>query len=73
LKSILKRIESRYKVKLPKKVVMVDYGERDDLYMRFKHVQRPLGDQSDDSRVIFFYDDGKIVGLEILHLKYFID
>ena len=63
-------IESRYKIKLPKKV-MVDYGERDDLYIRFKHVQKPLGEPSDDSRVIFFYDDGKMVGLEILHLKYF--
>jgi len=39
--------------------------ERDDLYIRFKHVQKPLGEPSDDSRVIFFYDDGKIVGLEI--------
>lgn len=72
MKSILKIIESRYKVKLPKKVVMVDYGERDDLYIRFNHVQKPLGKPSDDSRVIFFYDDSKIVALEILHLKYFI-
>ncbi len=72
MKSILRRIESKYKVKLPTKVVMVDYGERDDLYIRFKHVQKPLGRQSDDSKVIFFYDNGKIVGLEILHLKYFI-
>ncbi len=72
MKSILKKIESRYKVRLPKKVVMVDYGERDDLYIRFKIVRKPIGEPSDDSRVIFFYDDGKIVGLEILHLKYFV-
>ncbi len=51
---------------------MVDYGERDDLYIRFKIVQKPVGEPSDDFRVVFFYDDGKIVGLEILHLKYFI-
>jgi hypothetical protein len=51
---------------------MVDYGERDDLYIRFKIVRKPVGEPSDDFRVIFFYDDGKVVGLEILHLKYFI-
>jgi hypothetical protein len=51
---------------------MVDYGERDDLYIRFKHAQNPLGRESDDSRVVFFYDDGRIVGLEILHLEYFL-
>lgn len=38
----------------------------------FKYVQKPLARESDDSRVIFFYDDGRIVGLEILHLKYFV-
>lgn len=59
-------------MKLPKKVVMVDYGERDDLYIRFKHVQKPLGQPSHDSRVIFYYDNAKIVAVEILHLKYFI-
>ncbi|MGH9923107.1 MAG: DUF2283 domain-containing protein [Nitrososphaerales archaeon] len=51
---------------------MVDYGERDDLYIRFKIVQKPVGEPSDDSRVVFLYDDDRIVGLEILHLKYFI-
>lgn len=42
---------------------MVDYGERDDLYIRFKHVQKPLGRESDDSRVVFFYDDGRNRGI----------
>jgi hypothetical protein len=73
LKGILKKIEKRYKVKLPKQVVMVDYGEIDDLYIRFKHVDKPIGEPSEDFKVIFFYTNGnKIVALEIRDVKDFI-
>lgn len=73
MKGILKKIEKRYKVKLPKRVIMVDYGESDDLYIRFKHVDKPIGEPSKDFKVIFFYTNGnRIVALEIRDVKEFI-
>lgn len=71
MKSILRKVERRYKVRFPKQVVMVDYGERDDLYIRFKNVDKPLGEPSEDFKVIFFYDRNKIVALEIRDVKDF--
>ena len=50
---------------------MVDYGERDDLYIRFKDVDKPIGEPSEDFKVIFFYDKNKIVALEIRDVKDF--
>jgi len=66
-------VESRYKVKLPRKVIAVDYAEEGDLYIRFKHVERPIGELSKDSNVIFFYSNGSgIVALEIRDVRSFI-
>jgi len=64
-------VERKYKVKLPKGVLAVDYGERNDLYIRFRHVEKPLGEPTEDGLLIFFYDnhgDGA-VGVEILDLS----
>jgi hypothetical protein len=55
-------------VRLPRTVLAVDYGERGDLYLRFKHVERPVGEPSKDGLVIFFHkgNDGQIVAIEIM-------
>ena len=58
-------------MKLPRSVVALDYGEKGDLYIRFKHVDKPLGEPSEDGLVIFFFEDrGKTpVAIEILDVK----
>lgn len=70
VKKILSRIEERYSIKLPRKVIALDYGKRGDLYIRFKHVEKPIGEPTKDGIAIFFYEDSKdIVALEILDVK----
>ncbi len=44
----------------------MDYGERGDLYIRFKHVEIPVGEPSEDGLVVFFYEDSEVVAVEIL-------
>lgn len=59
-------------MKLPTKVVAVDFGSKGDLYVRFKHASKPVGDATDDGLVIFFYEDGdSLVGLELLDIEPF--
>ncbi len=70
---MIKNVENKYKVKLPRKVIAVDFAEEGDLYITFRHVRIPVGEPSNDSMVIFFYADGKgIVGLEIRDVKTFL-
>lgn len=71
LRKVLSRIEQRYRVKLPRNVLAVDYGDRGDLYIRFKHVERPLGEPATDGLAIFFYEDHhrQAVAVEILDLN----
>jgi hypothetical protein len=71
LRKVLSRIEQRYRVKLPRSVLAVDYGDRGDLYIRFKHIEKPLGEPVDDGLAIFFYQDHhkQAVAVEILDLN----
>ena len=71
LREILSKVERKYKVKLPKGVLAVDYGERNDLYIRFRHVDQPVGEPTEDGLLIFFYDDHDdgMAGVEILDLN----
>ncbi|MCP8313493.1 MAG: hypothetical protein H3Z53_03860 [archaeon] len=69
IKKILSRIEERYHIKLPRRVIALDYGKRGDLYIRFKYVEKPVGEPTKDGLAILFYEDKDIVGVEILHLK----
>jgi len=48
LRKILSKVERKYKVKLPRGVLAVDYGERNDFYIRFKHVEKPVGETTED-------------------------
>ena len=54
-------------MKLPRKVVTVDYGsDVGDLFVRFKHVEHSEGEPTEDGRVIVYYDKrGRVVAVEI--------
>ncbi len=70
IKKILSSIEERYHIKLPRRVIALEYSERGDLYIRFKHFEKPIGEPTKDGLTIFFYEDSKdIVAVEILDLK----
>jgi hypothetical protein len=65
-------VEIRYGMQLPRKVLAVDFNPDGDLYIRFRHVDKPVGEASQDGLVVFFYEDGEgIVGLELLDLNPF--
>jgi glucose-1-phosphate thymidylyltransferase len=44
LKKLLAKVEAKYGVKLPRKVVAVDFGSKGDLYVRFKHIMDRLNE-----------------------------
>ncbi len=72
LKKILAKVEARYGLGLPRKVVAVDFSAKGDLYVRFKHVDKPIGEAADDGLAVFFYENGnEIVGLELLDIEPF--
>jgi hypothetical protein len=68
----LTNVESKYGVRLPRKVLTADFDAEGDLYVRFKHVDKPIGEASKDGLVVFFYEDRDIiVGLELLDIEPF--
>jgi len=72
LRKILAQVQAKYGVKLPRKVVAVDFGPKGDLYVRFKHASKPIGDATNDGLVVFFYEDGdSLVALELLDIEPF--
>jgi len=53
--------------------VAADFGTKGDLYVRFKHVAKPVGEATEDGFAVLFYEDGDaIVGLELLNVERFI-
>lgn len=60
-------VEEKYGLKLPRKVITVDYGDDvGDLFIRFKHAGRTEGEPTEDGRVIIHYDErGDTVAIEI--------
>ncbi len=50
-------------------MLALDYGKRGDLYIRFKHVEKPIGESTKDGLVIFFYDDDKVVAVEVMDIN----
>ena len=67
MRKVLERVEKRYGLKLPRKVVTVDYGcDAGDLFVRFRHVERMEGEPREDGRVIVHYDGrGRIAAVEM--------
>jgi len=64
-------VERKYDLRLPRKVMMVDYGDDvGDLYVRFKHAEKPQGEPTADGRVIVYYDhEDDIAAIEILDIS----
>jgi hypothetical protein len=59
-------------MKLPKTVVALDYGSKGDLFVRFEHADKPVGEPAKDGQTILFYGSKeKLVALEILDLSLF--
>jgi hypothetical protein len=72
VRKILASVENRYRIKLPTAVVALDYGSRGDLYVRFEHAEKPIGEPTKDGLAVFFYDStDRLVALEILSLSKF--
>jgi uncharacterized protein YuzE len=67
VRSVLERVEEKYGLKLPKKVITIDYGDDvGDLYVRFHHADSTEGEATADGKVIVHYDKkGKIAAIEI--------
>ena len=63
----MEKVEKRYGLKLPRKVVTVDYGDDvGDLFVRFRYVEHTEGEPTEDGRVIVHYDEkGRIAAVEI--------
>ena len=70
MRKVLEKVEKRYGLKLPRKVVTVDYGDDvGDLFVRFRHVERMEGEPTEDGRVIVHYDErGRIAAVEITNI-----
>jgi uncharacterized protein YuzE len=67
---VLEKVEKRYGLKLPRKVVTVDYGDDvGDLFVRFRYVEHTEGEPTEDGRVIVHYDEkGRIAAVEITNI-----
>lgn len=66
----MQRVEKKYGIKLPRKVITIDYGDDvGDLFIRFKHAKTTQGEPTKDGQVILHYDEnGEIVAIEILNI-----
>ena len=67
---MLEQIEAKYFLKLPRKVITIDYDDdAGDLYIRFKNADITEGEPTSDGKTIMHYDKkGKIVAIEITNL-----
>lgn len=69
MKGVLERVRRRYHLKIPPRVIMADYDDKDgDLYIRFSEEQTE-GEPSSDGLLVV-HRDGKnaIAAIEILSL-----
>jgi len=64
---VLENVEAKYRLKLPRRVISVDFGEDvGDLFVRFRHADSTEGEATPDGKVIAHYDKkGKIAAIEI--------
>jgi uncharacterized protein YuzE len=70
---VLEKIEAKYGLRLPRRVITVDYGEEvSDLFVRFRHADSAEGEATKDGMVIVHYDKkGRIAAIEIKDLSAF--
>jgi uncharacterized protein YuzE len=64
---VLEKLEAKYGLKLPRRVITVDYGEDiGDLFVRFRHADSTEGEATADGKVIVHYDKkGRIAAVEV--------
>jgi uncharacterized protein YuzE len=64
---VLEKVEAKYGVKLPRRVITINYGEDvGDLFVRFRHAEHMEGEATADGKVVIHYDEkGKVVAVEI--------
>ena len=64
---MLEQIEEKYGLKLPRRVITIDYDtEIGSLYIRFKSAGTTEGEPTSDGKTIIHYDKkGKIAAIEI--------
>jgi uncharacterized protein YuzE len=64
---VLEKVEAEYGLKLPRRVITIDYDEDvGDLLVRFKHAEQTEGEAMEDGKVIVHYDlKGKMAAIEI--------
>lgn len=67
MRSVLEKVEAKYRLKLPRRVITIDYGEDiGDLFVRFRHADSTEGEATPDGKVIVHYDKkGRIATVEI--------
>ena len=70
MRKVLEEIEHKYGLKLPRRVITIDYGEDiGDLFVRFRHADHLEGEPTPDGKVIVHYDEkDKIAAVEITNL-----
>lgn len=70
VKKVLERVEEKYGLKLPRKVITIDYGDDvGDLFIRFKHATSTEGEPTGDGQVILHYDKNEaLAAIEILDI-----
>lgn len=73
VRSVLEKVEAKYGLKLPRRVITIDFGEDvGDLFVRFTHAERTEGEATEDGKVIVHYDlKGRIAAVEITSLTTF--
>jgi uncharacterized protein YuzE len=64
---VLEKVAAKYGLKLPKRVITIDYGEDvGDLFVRFRHADSTGGEATADGKVTVHYDEkGEIAAVEI--------
>jgi hypothetical protein len=71
VRSVLEKVEAKYGLKLPRKVIMIDFGEDiGDLYIRFKNVDHTEGEPTPDGKIILHHEPktNKIAAIEIINI-----
>ncbi|MCW4003807.1 MAG: DUF2283 domain-containing protein [Candidatus Bathyarchaeota archaeon] len=70
-REVLERMEAKYNVKLPRRVITLDFDENvGDLYIRFKTTEVTEGEPTEDGKAIIHYDKkGKITAVEITDIS----
>jgi len=63
-------MEKKYGIKLPRKVITIDYGDDvEDLFIRFKHAKTTHGEPTKDGKAIIHYNEkDEIAAIEILNI-----